>query len=133
MSNESMRQRKRLPDHHGGATEPEYNSGIPVELPAGACRPKSLQEIIARMVFSEVQSREKSEAESWDEANDFDIPDELDNQLDFSPYELKDLQEEEPLQSSPQPPVETNPPQEAAQADSGSPGEHDGEPTEAPG
>lgn len=123
---------KRMPLHHGGFPDPEVNSGIPKEMPIGACRPRSLQEIIATMVFNEVQAREKPEAESWDEANDFDLPDDLDSQLDFSPYELKELTEEEPLVPDPTPPVEANGPENGSQAVSGSSGEDSGEPTEAP-
>lgn len=66
----------------------------PVAVPAGMGRPESLQETIRRLVRNEVsQVAQKYEMETFEEASDFDVDDEDDY---LSPYELTEMQEEQP-------------------------------------
>lgn len=82
----------QIPSHYGRAEAPEYNSGVPLEMPMGSCRPRPIQEIIASMVRAQVAQEKDIEPESWEDSNDFEIEDELDGMLNFSAYELKELQ-----------------------------------------
>jgi hypothetical protein len=82
------------PKRMGRSDGPEYNSGEPIEMPLGACTPTPLQDIIARMVREAVEIQTGDDHESWDEANDFEMPTDED-QIDFSPYELTDMTEQE--------------------------------------
>lgn len=82
----------QLPSRYG-RPDPETNSGIPLEMPFGACRPTPLEELIARMVRQEVMSRTNSEPETFEESNDFEDDDDPDL-LDISPYELTEVTEE---------------------------------------
>lgn len=66
----------------------------PVEIPVGVIRPESLESIMARMInerFS--QMAEENGMETFEEADDFDIDDELPK----TPYEMVDLDPEEPF------------------------------------
>lgn len=65
----------------------------PVALPAGLKRPPSLQERIRQFVRTELSRQaEEQGQESFEEADDFDIPDEEEGPL--SRYELSPMQEE---------------------------------------
>lgn len=86
---------KQLPSHHGGIPEPEDLDPTPMEMPLGSCKPTPLNELIARAVHAQLQAEKNAEQETWDEANDFE-PDEPEDTLDFSPYELTEVEEEIP-------------------------------------
>lgn len=74
-----------------GAPEPLRDT-TPIELPLGAHRPRSLQDYIATMVRQAVEAERGEEFESWEDSDDFEEEDP--DTLDFSRYELQDLQEE---------------------------------------
>lgn len=76
---------------------PDPLDRTPLEIPAGAIRPPTLEEQIAKFLHMERQRESDMEFESFEEANDFDADD--DDLLDFSRYELREIQEEyiEPL------------------------------------
>lgn len=70
----------------------EINDGIPVEWPVGVTVPESLEQKIARMVRVGVsQFAQDHGAETFDEADDFDVPDP--EALPGSVHELDDDQE----------------------------------------
>lgn len=75
----------------GRREEPDQT---PVEWPAHLKRPPTLAEEIQRLVRAEV-SRVASESglETFEEADDFDMDDEMEP---FSPHELSELEEEVP-------------------------------------
>lgn len=74
-----------------GGPEPEMDC-TPIELPIGARRPTSLQDYIATMVRNAVEAEKGEVFESWEESDDFEEEDP--DTLDFSRYELAELQEE---------------------------------------
>lgn len=78
-----------------GAPEPLLDT-TPMELPIGFRRPPSLQEYIARMVRDAVELEKGEEFESWEESDDFEEEDP--DTLDFSKYELQELQQEHSIQ-----------------------------------
>lgn len=70
----------------------ELPNPIPKVIPTELDRPLTIQEQIQRIVRINISRQaEKNEMESWDEANDFDIPDETEMS---SPYEYSEMQEE---------------------------------------
>jgi len=70
----------------------EYLDPTPVAMPAGVGRPESLTETIRRMVRNEMSLHASAQgAESFAEANDFDMDD--DDDLS-SPYEVHEMAEE---------------------------------------
>lgn len=72
----------------------EHLDQTPVEIPVGVIRPESLESIMARMInerFS-LMAEEKG-METFEEADDFDIDDELPK----TPYEMTELDPEEPF------------------------------------
>lgn len=72
----------------------EHLDPTPVEIPVGVIRPESLESIMARMInerFS--QMAEEKGLETFEEADDFDIDDDLPK----TPYEMVDLDPEEPF------------------------------------
>lgn len=81
------------PDHHGNHEIEEDLDKMPIALPAGAMRPSSLTDLIARMVHEQVQMATEDEFESVDEANDFEEDPDPDT-LDLSPYELHLVKDE---------------------------------------
>jgi hypothetical protein len=97
--------------------EPKLDT-TPVEMPIGFSAPTPLADMIARMVREAVAKEEGDEFESMDEANDFELDDIDDELLDFSPYELHDLEPEfedppaEPAQTPSEAPQETITPPE---------------------
>ena len=119
------------PEHWGsGKPDPEKLDTTPVEMPLGAGLPMSLQDLIANSVRIAVEQEQNEEQETWDEANDFEEEDP--DVLDFSPYELTDMEPEgDPTaQLEPEPPEapqeERHPPesnQEGAPSGDGSPDE----------
>lgn len=74
----------------------EIPDPTPVEMPLGYERPESLQSMIARMVRTFSDQAQKEGAESFEEADDFDIDD--DSEI-VSPYQMNDMQEERPYES----------------------------------
>lgn len=74
------------PPHWGGTPDPEVLDPTPVELPLGACKPQSLQEMVASMLHAQLaDAADDGEMETWEEADDFEPEDpEL---LDLSAYE----------------------------------------------
>lgn len=66
----------------------------PHDLDVGL-RPPSLQEQIQRLVRNELSNQVQNQgAETFDEANDFDVPEDDDP---ISPYVIHDMVEEEPI------------------------------------
>lgn len=78
-------------------------------------RPPSLQEQIQRLVRTELSNQVASQgAETWEEANDFDIPEEIDP---ISGYEINDMIEEEPIpEPEPEPAEPPSPATENAES-----------------
>lgn len=70
----------------------EIPDPTPLEMPAGVGRPESLAETIRRMVRNEQFVAALGGAESFEEANDFDIPGEDDFK---SPHEEIEMSDEE--------------------------------------
>lgn len=106
-----------------GPPEPELDC-TPIELPLNARRPRSLQDYIATMVQHAVMAERGEEMESWEESDDFEEEDP--DTLDFSRYELAELQEEHAIRDyGPDPDTEFAAPsvgsQEVSQDNSGPP------------
>lgn len=78
-------------------------------------RPPSLQQQIQRLVRTELSNQVAQQgAETWEEANDFDIPEELDP---ISGYEIEDMIPEEPIQEvEPEPETPAEPETETAES-----------------
>lgn len=75
----------------------EIPDDTPLELPFNAKRPETLQEMIQRYVANEIsQAAAQLEAETLEEANDFDVDDEGFGE-DETPYEATELVEEQPV------------------------------------
>lgn len=71
----------------------------PMEVPLGYERPLTLQEEIRRMIAVETsRAAEDAGLESFEEADDFDVPDGEDDFV--SPYEIKEMTDEWPEESS---------------------------------
>lgn len=101
----------RAPSHWGGQPTRETPDPTPAEMPVGACKPDTLEEIVARMLHAQKMQDAAEGHESWDEANDFEDED-PDVLLDFSPYELQEMvPESDPgfTQLDPEPPAEAAP------------------------
>lgn len=109
--------------HFGKYPDPEDLDKTPLEIPLGACRPEPLASIVARMVRQQVEAKEAAEFESFEESDDFDMPED-DGLLDMSPYEFVEMDEEylAPPDSPPQgnPDASSEPPQAAISHDPGS-------------
>lgn len=68
----------------------ELPDSTPMEIPLGAEVPESLQQMFGRMLFQEVSQRaDAAGMETFEEANDFDIP-EGDPTLDETLYTLEE-------------------------------------------
>lgn len=93
----------------------------PVEMPIGYTRPRSLQDYIATMVRQAVMAEQEEEFETWEESDDFEEEDP--DTLDFSKYELQELQDEGSIRDyGPDPADKEIGPEEAPQeANSGPP------------
>lgn len=83
--------RSRLPEE-----EEKVLDDTPIEMPAGYSVPTPLTDLIATMVREAVQSEQKESFETPEEADDFDIDD--DELLNLSPYELTELEDQEPME-----------------------------------
>lgn len=94
-------------NHHGGSRVIETNDEPPMALPLDCKTPTPLHQLIARMVQQHVQAETEEEHETFEEANDFDVPEEGDPLLDMSPYTLHELREEA------EPGEDSAPPQES--------------------
>lgn len=108
MENNTGRQANKPPAHWGGSPTAEELDTTPVEMPMGACRPKPLVELIADMVRQQVEERQNEQVESFGDADDFDDPDP--EELDFTRYELLEIEDDINPFHAPEPT------QEAAQA-----------------
>lgn len=98
------------------ASEPEEPDQTPVEMPVIA--PESTSEQIARLIAEHVQREAIAQGfGSWEDEEDFE--DEDPNLLNFSPYELTELQsdaelpspDDEPPPKPPEPPEPQEPPE----------------------
>lgn len=80
-------------DQHGR----ELPDDTPVEAPVGLKRPPTLHEMIAMHVRSAVFAQRAGEAgmETEEEANDFDLDGDDDEELPVTPYEMKVMVEED--------------------------------------
>lgn len=92
----------KRPRRMGVGPDPEKLDDTPVAMPLGCEQPESLDQKIARYVGAAIQSQNQDEFETFDEANDFDEPEEP-GLLDFSPYELKELEPEPEPEAAPEP------------------------------
>lgn len=73
--------------------------GDPIEIPIGLKRPATMNERLKDLVFQEVSRQAQLQGlESLEEANDFNIPDPDGSQLPISQHELKDTEEEVPVE-----------------------------------
>lgn len=77
------------------AGDPEELDTTPVEMPVGYNHPRPLQDLIATMVRQAVQDEQNDSFGTMEDEDDFE--EETDELLDFSEYELTDIQAEEPL------------------------------------
>lgn len=67
----------------------------PVELPTGLKVRPSLQEEIRRYIRAEMSNHARDQGwESFEEANDFDIDDDIDAMIEQSPYALHEMRAE---------------------------------------
>lgn len=75
----------------------EIPDNTPVEMPLGYEKPESLESMIARMVQDvSRRAKEKGTVETFEEADDFD-----DNEPELkSPYQMTDMEEEQPRELS---------------------------------
>lgn len=110
MKKETERCQKTVDMFRGSTDFPECDD-TPVEMPVGYKQPTSLQDFIAQAVRTAVSQETEDEFDSIEEADDFEV-DSDDGLLDFSPYELTELQDEEPILETPTPIKEA--PQEEA-------------------
>lgn len=95
----------------------------PLAVPAGWDRPESLAEMVQRMVRQEAFRRAvNSEAESFEEADDFDCSDEEEDWV--SPYEIVDMAPLGPSEdaSPPEARVVATPPEKTLSGPSKAPG-----------
>lgn len=84
----------------------EVPSPVPEEIVVNK-RPPSLKEQIQRLVRVELSQQVGDQGmETWEEANDFDIPEETDP---ISGYEIHDMIPEEPVETEPEPDPESEP------------------------
>lgn len=88
--NEFKKLRRSIIDDNGY----EIPNPVPTDLDVGL-RPPSLQEQIQRLVRNELSQQMATQgAETFEEANDFEMPEDEDP---ISPYVIHDMVEEEPL------------------------------------
>lgn len=71
----------------------EIPDQTPVEMPLGYERPESIESMIARMVRSVSEQAGREGAETFEEADDFDMDD--DSEI-VSPYQMSQMEEELP-------------------------------------
>lgn len=89
----------------------ELPSSRPVEIPVGMQRPETLAEMVQRLVRQHVSKVAAAEAyETFEEANDFDVPDDSPELVNTR---YQELTEEEPVERTPAPgpaPAAADPP-----------------------
>lgn len=93
----------QLPKRYGNpAGDPEKLDTTPVEMPIGYMKPTPLQDLIAQMVQTAIQTEKQEEFETMEEADDFEEEDP--DVLDMSAYTLQDIPEEpiEPPEPAPE-------------------------------
>ncbi len=86
--------------HWGGIPDPEKLDPTPMEIPVGHTQPTPLNELIARFVANELQTQSEGEPESYEEANDFEEPEDP-GLLDITKYTLTELEDETPEDTPP--------------------------------
>lgn len=110
-------------NHMGRGPDPEKCDPTPKELPVGAVIPDTLEDIVARLLHEQRTKETMQGYETPEEADDFE-DDDIDTLLDFSPYELPEVQEEYLTlpagESLPAPPAD-NPPAAEASPEAGKP------------
>lgn len=94
-----------VPEHWSRNSGPEKLDPTPMEMPLGTMQPKTLAEMVRDMVRFE-RNLEDDELETWEEANDFDLPESEHDLIDMSAYQFTDLDEEWPT-GPPDEPTET--------------------------
>lgn len=101
MSKTKRRQQPQIKlDPRHGHYDPEDLDTTPIEMPLGSMHPTPINDLIAKMVHDAISQEKDEEFESYEESQDFEDDDES-SLLDFSPYELIDLQPEaEPSEAS---------------------------------
>lgn len=111
-----------------GAPEIQRDT-TPMEIPIGAQRPRSLQDYIATMVRQAVMAEKDEEFETWEESDDFEEEDP--DTLDFSRFELQELQDVGSIADyGPDPADKEIALQEAPQEDNSGPPDPDAVPAE---
>lgn len=91
----------------------EIPDPTPVEVPLGYRRPEPLNQLIKRLVRTELsQQAELAGEDTWEEADDFDMDDEDPDPL--SEYELRDMDEEFDDDYTVRPEPEPEPPSKTA-------------------
>jgi len=88
---------KQLPKRYSVGADPEQLDKTPIELPVNYRHPLSLEQMIAQALANEMTNKGDGSPETWEEANDFDVPD--DEELDFTRYTLKEVDEVDPVLS----------------------------------
>ncbi|AXL14870.1 hypothetical protein [Microviridae sp.] len=110
---EAQRKPSSVRAHALGHSDPEPCDDTPIALPVGAGTPTPLHILIANMVRQAVADEENLEPETFEESEDFEPENEDESLLDFSKYEITDLQEQEPVESGspeiPEPPQQAEP------------------------
>lgn len=105
----------------------ELPDNTPVEMPAGHKRPESIQDMIRRLVRTDVSAAaERAGAESFEEANDFEV-EEDDAELFPTHHELHEEVVDETLRVKREAAA-----RRANRAETGDEAEDDGEAAEAP-
>lgn len=90
-----------------GHRDVEELDTTPIEVPLGACRPTPLQDLIAQMVRQQIESETDQEYGSMEDEDDFEEEDP--DTLDFSAYDLTNIDEELPWEAAT---LEESPPQD---------------------
>lgn len=120
VSKELFDKMKELRTAYIGDDGREVNNPRPMTIPAGFNRPPTLQEQIQRCMKVELSKQAMQQGyESWEEANDFDIEEDFENDPIDSQYVVHEMIPEIPAQLSPDPdqnPGEVAPRPEASPA-----------------
>lgn len=108
--------KQKVPAHWCKNSGPEKLDTTPIEMPIGTIQPKTLAEMVRDMVRQE-QFLEEDEVETWEEANDFEVPESEHDLMDMSAYQFTDLDEEWPTGLPEDPPELPEEPQAAVAAE----------------
>lgn len=69
----------------------------PIEVPLGFQKPETIEQKMQRLIRTEISARaEEHGMESFEEADDFDVPDDEDDNMDLweSQYQMTEMQEQ---------------------------------------